>query len=327
MQKDRHPYKVLIIEDNPGDFFLVEDFLLEKMAIPEIIQAGSFSEAELILESDVKYDIILLDLSLPDKSGEELIIEILKKTSGTPIIVLTGFTDMRFSVRSLSLGVSDYLLKDDLNAQVLYKSIIYGIERSSFINELKESEKRYRELFHLSPQPMWVCDKETYTFLDVNDAAVKHYGYDASEFREMSLNQLNTDNQTNAVDILSFDGTMHTKHLLKDGKIIDVDIRVTEVIFQSKSALLMLVTDITERKKYIEAIELQNAKLKEIAWIQSHVVRSPLAKLMGLIELYDVIGETEDMTAEDYRKHILEAAEELDHVIKDISEKTKAVNV
>lgn len=326
MQKDRKPYKILVIEDNPGDFFLVEDYLLEKMAVPQIIQAGNFAEAELILDSNEIFDVILLDLSLPDKSGEELILEIMKKASGIPVIVLTGFTDMSFSVKSLSLGVSDYLLKDDLNAQVLFKSIVYSKERTSFISELKLSEKRYRELFHLSPQPMFVCDKETQMFLDINDAAVRHYGYDEKEFKRLNLRKILYEKDDLNQGNLELKNESITKHLLKNGKIIDVDMRASELIFQNKPAYLILVTDITERKKYIDAIELQNKKLKEIAWIQSHVVRSPLAKLMGLIELYDVIGEDEDISAADYRKHILEAANELDDVIKDISEKTRAVN-
>jgi len=69
-----------------------------------------------------------------------------------------------------------------LNSHVLYKSITYAIERRKVISELEESKRRYSNLFHLSPQPMWLYDTETYEFLQVNVAAIEHYGYSEDEF-------------------------------------------------------------------------------------------------------------------------------------------------
>ena len=71
MDKDRKKYKILIVEDNPGDYALIEEYLQELIQAPQLTQAKDFRSAAALL-SENKYDIILLDLSLPDKSGENL---------------------------------------------------------------------------------------------------------------------------------------------------------------------------------------------------------------------------------------------------------------
>ncbi|MEJ7769336.1 MAG: response regulator [Chitinophagaceae bacterium] len=178
MIKDKKKYKILVVEDNPGDFILIQDYLDERISALQITHVKNFKEAATALSVVASgYDVILLDLSLPDKGGESLISEINALCSGCPVIALTGYENIEFSVRSLSLGVADYLLKDDINATSLYKSIIFTIERKRTNLALEESEKRYSDLFHLSPQPMWVYALDTLLFQDVNEAAIEHYGY------------------------------------------------------------------------------------------------------------------------------------------------------
>ena len=119
-------HNILIIEDNIGDFTLINDYLEEQIAGLTIIHAKSFSEAKTILEDKTNsFDIVLLDLSLPDKDGEELISEIVLMSAGTPVVVLTGYSDIEFGIKSMSLGVADYLLKDDITAISLYKNVLY----------------------------------------------------------------------------------------------------------------------------------------------------------------------------------------------------------
>ncbi len=147
MPKNQKNYHILIIEDNHGDYVLVEDFLKEHIPAPEIVNAKTFKEAKLLLiDKSNSYDVILLDLGLPDGNGEALIAEIIALLPECPVIILTGFADLDFSIRSLSLGIADYLLKDDINSTSLYKSILYSIERKKSIIALKESETRYSNL-------------------------------------------------------------------------------------------------------------------------------------------------------------------------------------
>lgn len=75
------------------------------------------------------FDIILLDLKLPDSDIESTIEKVLNLTSEIPIIVLTGFDDKEIALNSLKNGFQDYLVKGELNANVLKRAILYGIER------------------------------------------------------------------------------------------------------------------------------------------------------------------------------------------------------
>ncbi|MFI5161753.1 MAG: response regulator [Sphingobacteriales bacterium] len=331
MQGDKREFNILVIEDNPGDFALVEEFLLEQIEILTIAHAKSYQEARNVLSAiNNPFDIVLLDLSLPDKTGLSLIKEVAELVSNTPVIVLTGYTDFDFGVRSLSLGISDYILKEELTAISLYKSIVYSLERKKAVSALEVSEKRYSELFHLSPLPMFVFETDTLNFLDVNAAFIKHYGYTRDEFLLMNLKQIRPAEEIPMLEkrlMKSAEDKSNANlgvfnHLKKNGEIIQVDIQSNFIDYKGKKAKVTIASDITERLNYIKAIEEQNQKLREISWIQSHVVRAPLARIMGLIQIFkDVNSCAEDKEATlDY---ILLSANELDNVIREITDKTK----
>jgi len=249
---------LLIIEDNPGDYFLIQDYLEEKFNAPKLTQAKRFAEAEILL-SDPKnlYDIILLDLTLPDKTGEDLINSVVSKCPQTPVIILTGFANLEFSIRSLTLRVSDYLLKDDITASTLYKSIIYNIERKKNTVLLEESEKRYSDLFQLSPQPMWMLDIETLEFYQVNEAAVKQYGYTEQEFKKLKLYDIMKDDfdikekfrltKEVAYQPNAFKGRF--KHQKKNGERIDVDVYGNVITINNREYESAIVIDVTEKIK------------------------------------------------------------------------------
>jgi signal transduction histidine kinase len=141
MEKDKKNYKLLVIEDNEGDFLLIEHFLSEEILSPQITHVKTLKQAkELLTGQHTPFDIVLLDLSLPDSDGEQLIVEIVALCPESPVIVLTGYADIEFGIRSLSLGIFDYLLKEEINARSLFKSVIFNIERKKTRRSLEESE-------------------------------------------------------------------------------------------------------------------------------------------------------------------------------------------
>lgn len=332
MKQDVNQYRILVIEDNPGDDVLITEFLEEQIHLPEIFHARNFKEGVQLLARELFFNVILLDLSLPDKEGEDLIEGILSVCSGIPIIVLTGYKDMAFSVKSLALGVSDYLLKDDLTSSSLYKSILYSQERRKKSAELEESERRYSDLFQLNPQPMWVYDPDTLQFLNVNAAAIQHYGFSREEFLLMTIRDIRPEEEVLRVE--EAEGHVRTKrepfshgifkHRKKSGELIQVEIQSSPIQFKGKMAQVVLAIDITERMNYIDAIKMQNEKLQNIAWMQSHVVRAPVARLMGLANLIKNY-ELSDEERRQLMDQIVVSAEELDAIIRDISEKANQI--
>ena len=257
MIKDKKPYKILIVEDNAGDLLFISEFLHEQIANPIIEHALNYKQAvKSLIEDECAYDIILLDLSLPDKSGQELITEMLDEAKNCPIVVLTGYVDIEFSITTISQGIIDYIIKDDLNSTILYKSIIYAIERKKTVAALQKSEKQFADLFNLSPQPMWVYEPETLKFIQVNEAAVMQYGYSEEEFLAMTILDIRplTDAYKVLNNIPKNNEDIVTKgkflHLKKNKEIIQVEIYSTPITINNITYRSVIAIDVTERVQY-----------------------------------------------------------------------------
>lgn len=267
MSVDKHPYSILAIEDNSGDFVLVTEFLEERISTTNIYHAPDFKTATVLLHShQISLDVILLDLTLPDKCGTELVTEVLAMAGNLPVIVLTGNADLEFSIQSISFGVSDYLVKDQLTADVLYKSIIYSIERKKINKQLKESEERFSTLFNQSPQPMYVYDPASTLLVQVNKAAVDFFGYTTDEMQGMSVLDLIYKDDVPmarhmAEEVLQDTSNSHAEMLRfqkKSGEMIYVELYGTSIHLEGKYLCSVIAIDITEKllfeKKMTRAI-------------------------------------------------------------------------
>ncbi len=121
---------------------------------------------------------------------------------------------------------------------------------------LRESEERYRTLFAANPQPMWVFDVDTLAFLEVNDAAVAHYGYGRDEFLAMTIADIRPPEDiprlkgaVGRVAEGAIDNAGVWRHRKKDGTIILVEITSHATRFEGRQAEVVLVHDITARLK------------------------------------------------------------------------------
>lgn len=110
-------------------------------------------------------------------------------------------------------------------------------------------------------------------------------------------------------------------HQKKSGEIILVDIQSNDIHYRGKDAKLAVANDITDRLSYIKAIEHQNEKLKEISWMQSHIIRAPLCRIMALIPLINDTAGVNEETGQ-ILKFLSQSAYELDDVIKNITDKS-----
>ncbi|OGS49026.1 MAG: hypothetical protein A3K68_01920 [Euryarchaeota archaeon RBG_16_68_13] len=135
-----------------------------------------------------------------------------------------------------------------------------AIERQQAEEAVRDSEERYRMLFEVNPHPMWVYDIETLRFLAVNDAAITHYGYSREEFLAMTIRDIRPPEDVprllRAVSHLEpgYHRSGQWRHVRKDGSVIDVEITSHVLVFAGRRADLVLVNDITQRKRAEEQV-------------------------------------------------------------------------
>jgi PAS domain S-box-containing protein len=225
-------------------------------------------------------------------------------------------------------GVSAYPSEQGLS--VFFKDITAS---KKTLQALAESQKRYSDLFQLSPQPMFVYDMDTLRYLDVNTAAITHYGYSREEFLSMTILDIRPAEDIPLVQKAVVEQQEQEKvklhgifrHIKKTGELIDVDIQSNQINYQGVKAKVVLANDVTERVRYVQAIEAQNEKLREISWMQSHVIRAPLSRIMGLIPL--LTAATTDNEQRQIHDYLVASANELDSVIRSITSVTAPVNL
>lgn len=200
--------------------------------------------------------------------------------------------------------------------------------------ELNKSKRIYQDLFDFSPQPMWIFDPQTLYFLNVNKAAITKYGYTLEEFKGMTLRDIRPKSQigflekyleeNNKDDRDSYAGVFI--HTLKSGETVCVEIYSNDIEYDGRTVRLALASDITEKQEYISTIETQNKKLRDIAWTQSHVVRAPLSRLLGVINLLDL--ETDDSEHVPFLlEQIKVSGEELDNIVQKIVAETRSMDI
>ncbi|MBI2954678.1 MAG: response regulator [Chloroflexi bacterium] len=120
---------VLLVEDNPSDARLVREMLVDVGAAQfELVHVEQLSDALESLAQE-SFDVVLLDLSLPDTHGMDTLVQMYTAYPGTPVVVLTGMSDVDLAVKALQEGAQDYLVKSRVDGNSLLRSIRYAVER------------------------------------------------------------------------------------------------------------------------------------------------------------------------------------------------------
>jgi two-component system, cell cycle sensor histidine kinase and response regulator CckA len=177
-----HPIKILLIEDNPGDVLLLQETLSEITFVElELVHVDRLKNALKKLSSE-DFDVILLDLVLPDSNGLDTFIQIQEQTPATPIVVLTGMTDETLAISAMKAGAQDYLVKGQVSgSDLLLRSMRYAIERKRIEATLQQREQEFRTLAENAPDIIARFDKNL-RFLYVNSVAGETAGLAAPDF-------------------------------------------------------------------------------------------------------------------------------------------------
>jgi len=262
--------QILVVEDNAGDYLLIEQMLLEIRDFQkDIVHVDALAHAIQNLQTK-NFDVVLLDLSLPDSYGIDSFFRISQHSPQTPVLILSGLNDTRFAHDAVKNGAQDYLVKGDFEEKLLAKSITYSIERKNSIELLRESQETYRLLFENNPIPMYIREKDSFQIVGVNQSAVNHFGYSEEEFLQMKVTQLHPADEVEALlnSIIENDGNYNIpeifRHICKNGKVVYVECRVREMIFQGMQCFLVLADDVTDKRRVQEEVLIQANILKNV---------------------------------------------------------------
>lgn len=252
----RESIRVLLVEDNPGDAFLLRRFLEEAVikapALPhfELVHVRLLSEGLKSFETN-DFHIALLDLSLPDSRGIETFEKVHSKVPSIPIIVLTGYDDERLAVEIVRKGAQDYLVKGHIDGHLLVRAIRYAIERQRIEEALRRSEEKNRALLHAIPDLMLrisrdgtLIDCKPETELKSSDSPGQMIGKKVrdvfpQEAAELTMSHVRRALETN--ELQRFEYQISVEH--------EVYEREARIVVSGEQEVLAIVRDITERKR------------------------------------------------------------------------------
>ena len=165
--------RILLVEDNPGDAALVEELLCEVNIAFELTRTERLEAA--IAELKVGcFDVVLLDLGLPDSTGLDTLRKIIATGIIIPVTVLTGFDDDDAGLQSIKEGAQSYLVKGKFSAALLKSTILFSIERKKLLDTVVTSSKNWQQTFDAVGAAVFLLDNEN-KIVQYNKAAKQLY--------------------------------------------------------------------------------------------------------------------------------------------------------
>ncbi|MET1076413.1 MAG: EAL domain-containing protein [Pseudomonas sp.] len=280
------PLRLLLIEDDEDDFLITRDLLSQAPSLRyQLDWVNNYAEGLQAIQRQ-QHDLVLIDYRLGPESGLELIAQAQQAGVRTPIILLTGQGDDELDAQAVEKGAADYLVKGQIDSRMLARSIRYAFNRAKVVEDLADSETRYRLLFEANPEPMYVFHRDSLVFLAINQAALRLYGYSQAEFLSMTLLDIRAaDEQQRLLDFYPQVAAGRSDmgvwtHRRKDGSSVQVEILMHDFDFDGLPARLVLAVDVTEK---LRAGELARRKEK--------VFRKLLTDNRDAILVIDALGQ------------------------------------
>lgn len=313
---DKKPIKILLIEDNPGDVRLLRELLKEATTLRvELTHDDRLAAGLQRLEREI-FDLILLDLGLPDSQGLETFDKACVQAPDIPIVLLTGLDDDDMSIRAMQAGAQDYLIKGQIESNLLLRTIRYAIERQKLIldlrqktNDLLYSEARFHNMIENNADSVIIVD-DNGLIRFANPAAETLFGCRAEELLNRPFGFPIAVDQRTELEIKRNGGDKHP---------VIVEMRVTETEWENEKTYMASLRDITKRKqaeKVLQRLEMEYRTLAEnspdlIARFDRdlrHTYVNPAAARAGCLSADEYIGIT--ILESGVPEHVAEAWEQ-----------------
>jgi PAS domain S-box-containing protein len=259
---------ILAVEDNPGDFILLEEMLSDvKIFKKSITNATSLAESLNYLKEEI-FDIILLDLSLPDSTGVETFSSIYSRYPEIPTIILSGLPESEVAIESVKVGAQDYLVKGEVNTRLIEKSITYSIARKKAENDII-----FKRAILSSVREAIIVTDFNGSIIYWNEGAKVKLGYDAEEIigKPISIIYQNPITDDELAVLLKqikegheFKGEFLAKAKNGSSVWLEVVTRAIKDVFGKPIGLVGVSRNIEERKKAEVLLKKSELNLKAI---------------------------------------------------------------
>ncbi|MEM7034785.1 MAG: response regulator [Chloroflexota bacterium] len=226
--------KVLLVEDNVEYASYLQEILIRSTTIPlEITKAYCLQKAIHYI-SEESFNIVLLDLSLPDSSGIDTFLQLHRLAKSLPIIILTGYDDEELSLKAVQAGAQDYLSKSHMDGPLLLRAIRYAIERNRSAEAFRQSEKRFRKIIKHNADGIMLIDKKGIIRL-INQAAEHLFDKSADSMIGQDI----------GIPLVA-DDKVQIEILTKMGHVNIVELSAVEITWSGERVYLASMRDITD---------------------------------------------------------------------------------
>jgi len=253
--------KVLLVEDNRADAVLLRETLADTRDKPvELVHVEQLKTALERLATE-SFDIVLLDLSLPDADGMETITRTQKEHPELPLVVLTGLDDEATAVKAVRHGAQDYLVKGRGDGHLILRAMRYAVERKRSEEALREANEKLQAVIDTAPVAIYTMDFEA-RITGWNAAAQKMFQFTENEVLGQLLPNVLQDDREQTLAayqrVLAGEDLrgVEARRRRKDGKVIYVNMWTALLRDAAGKAngFLAAVTDVTERKQLEEQL-------------------------------------------------------------------------
>jgi len=263
------PVRILLVEDDPVDKEQLSLSLSESsIHFAQIEYAGSV-HAALQMLGENRFDVVLLDLNLPDSKGVDSLLTVSQEHPGVAIVIIGNGQEEDSALQVIASNAQEYLVKGKFDKHTLAKSIYFAIERKDLEHKLWLAEDIYA-IFENSAVAITMADLQG-RLISWNRFAERLLGMEKEDLRRIAVEQLYPQQEWQKIRDLNLRkrGMEHhfeTKMIKKDGSLIDVDISLS-VLKNSQGRTvgsIGLIKDITERKRIREILDRKQKNLQAI---------------------------------------------------------------